>query len=129
MIGIISQVCGLDHLPSLHELSLGKDSNDLTDALACAISYRVYHSLKFGKMLEIKKAIETGMFGHVRAYAFSSAKALLHDYDIKSNGPIPNCGKTDLHWDSSQLGFLANSPDQAISTSHLHGISSHDPLT
>ena len=126
MVGIISWACGLDHLPNLHEVILGKDINDLTGALACATSYHVYHSLKFGKMPEIKKAIETGTFGPVRAYAFSSAKAFLNDYDIKSNGVILSCGKTDLQRDSSHLGFLANSPDQAISNSHSQGTSSLD---
>ena len=77
MLGIISQASGLDHLPTLHELILGKDINDITSALACAIGYHVYHSLKFGKMPEIIKAIETSMFSYVRAYAFSFAKALL----------------------------------------------------
>ena len=77
-------------------------------------------------MLETKKAIETGMFGPVRAYTFSSAKATLNDYDIKSNGIILNCGKTDLQRDSSHLGFLANSPDQAIYNSHSQGTSSLD---
>ena len=75
MVGIISQACGLDHLPTSHELIFGKDINDLTGALACATSYHVYHVLNFGKMPEIKKAIETGTFGPVRAYAFSSANA------------------------------------------------------
>ena len=42
---------------------------DLTDALACATSYHVYHSFKFGNLPIIQKAIETGMFGHVRAFA------------------------------------------------------------
>ena len=46
MAGIISQAGGLDHLPSSHELFLGKDINDLTGALACATSYHVHHSLK-----------------------------------------------------------------------------------
>ena len=129
MVGIISQACGLDHLPSFHELIVGRDSNDHNGAIACATSYHVHPSLTFGKMFESKKAIETGMFSHVRAYAFSSAKAFLNDYDIESHGAILNCGKTDLQKDPSQLGFFANSLDQAFSTSHLPGISSRHPLT
>ena len=126
MLGIISQASGLDHLLTLHELILGKDSSDLTGALACATSYHIYHSLKFGKLLIIKKAIETGMFSQVRAYAFSSAQAFLNDYDIKSNGAILCCGNSGLQRDSSHLGFLANSPDQAIYNSHSQGTSSLD---
>ena len=121
MASITYQIC--------MNLFRGKDINDLTGASACATGYHVYHSLKCAKMPEIPKAIETGMFGHVRAYAFSSAKAFLNDFDIKSNGFILGCGKLDLPRDSSHLGFLTNSPDQAISTFHSHGNSSHDPLT
>ena len=51
MIGIISQASGLDHLPNLHELILGKDRFDLTGVLACSTSYHVCHYLRFGKFL------------------------------------------------------------------------------
>ena len=47
LVGIISQACCLDHLPSLHELIFGNDKDDVTGALACAIGYHIYHSLKF----------------------------------------------------------------------------------
>ena len=39
LVGIISQVCGLDDLPSLHDLISGKDIDDITGALACAICF------------------------------------------------------------------------------------------
>ena len=126
MLGIISQASGLGHLPTLHELIFRKDSIDLTGALACVTSYHIYHSVKFGKWVIIKKAIETGMFSQVRAYAFSSAQAFLNDYDIKSKGAIFCCGNSGLQRDSSHLCFLANSPDQAVYNSHSQGTSSLD---
>ena len=90
MLGIISQASGLDHIPTLQELILGNDTNALTGALACATSYHMYHSLKFGKLPIIQQAIETGTFCHFRAFAFSSAQAFLNKYGIKSNGSILN---------------------------------------
>ena len=88
MLGIISQASGLDHPPTLSGMVLGNGSADLTGVLACATSYHTYHSSKVGNLFLIKQAIETGMFSHVRAFAFSSAKAFLNEYDIKSNGTI-----------------------------------------
>ena len=82
LVGIISQASGLDHLPNLHELVLGKDINDFTGALACAIGYHIHHSLEFGKMLEILKAVENSMFSYICAYDFSAARAFLNDFDI-----------------------------------------------
>ena len=117
---------GLDHLLTLHELFLGKECNDLTGALACATSYHIYHSSKIGRTLVINKAIGTGMFGHVRAYAYSSAKAFSNDYDIKSSWTILCCGFSGLLRDSSHLGFLANRSDQTVYSSHFQGASSLD---
>ena len=56
LLGIISQASGLDHLPTLQELILGNNINDLTGALACATSYHVYHSLKLGNLPIIQKS-------------------------------------------------------------------------
>ena len=121
LLGIILQASGLDHLPTLHEMILGSDSADLTGVLACAPSYHIYHSLKFGKLPLIMQAIETGMFSHVRAFAFSSAQAFLNDYDIKSNGTILCCGNSGLLRDSSHFGSLTSSPDQAALNHHFRG--------
>ena len=130
MIGIISQASGLDHLPNMQELIFGNNSHDLTGVLACATSYHVYHSLKFGKILLIRQAIESGcdsgMFSQVRACAYSAAKAFLNDFDIQSNGIILCCGTSGLPKDPSHLGFLTNSPGQVISTRHSQGNSSLD---
>ena len=57
MLGTISQACGLNYLPTLHQLIFGNDIDDMTGAFVCAISYHVYHSLKFGKKTEILTAI------------------------------------------------------------------------
>ena len=103
MLGIISQASGLDHLPTLHESFFGKDSIDLTGVLACATSYHIYHSLKFGRLPLIKQAIETGTFSQVRAYAFSAAQAFLNDFDIKSNGAVLCCGHPGLQRESEGL--------------------------
>ena len=40
----------------------------------------------------IQKAIETGMFGLVRAFALTSARAFLDEFDIVSDGLILCCG-------------------------------------
>ena len=76
------------------------------------------------------------MFSQVRAYAYSSAKAFLSDFDIQSNGVIPNCGSNSgLSRDTAtgyQAGTLVGSPvpiasdlthssDQAILTVHFPG--------
>ena len=74
LVGVISQACGLDHLPSLHELFFGKDIDNSTGAIACAIGVHIYHSLEFCKMQEILKAIENNMFSYIRAYACFTAK-------------------------------------------------------
>ena len=114
----------------MHELIFGNDIDDPTGALACATSYHVYHSLKLGNLPIIQKAIETGTFGHVRAFALSSAKAFLNDFDIMSNGTILSIGcsglKRDLnhsltsnsrpiafnsHSDGDGPYFLAHGPD------------------
>jgi len=114
LIGIISQAASLEHLPDLHELIFGKDRNDLTGALTCSTSYHVYHSLKLGKLSLIQHAIESGMFSQVRAYAYSSAKAFLSDFDIQSNGVTLNCGSNSgLSRDTAtgyQAGTLVDSP-------------------
>ena len=94
--GIVTQATGLDHLLTLHERIFGNDIDDLTGVLACATSYHVYHSLKFGNLPIIQKAIETGTFSHVRAFAISSAKAFLNDFDIMSNGGILSIGFSGL---------------------------------
>ena len=60
--------------------------------LACATSYHVYHSLKFGNLPLIQKAIETGMFGLVRAFALSSARAFMSDFGIMSKGSTLGIG-------------------------------------
>ena len=96
------------------------------DIVACATSYHTYHALNFGKLPLIKQAIETGMFSQVRAYVFSSAKAFLNDFDIKSNGTILRCGHSGLLRDSSHLSFLANSSDQTVFNSYFSGASSLD---
>ena len=108
----------------------------MTGALVCAISYHVYHSLKFGKKTEIQAAIESGMFNHIRAEAFSITRSFLNEFDIQSNGLILKCGgKFDQHRDVAygyQAGTLVGSPvpiapdpnhssDQAILTFHYPG--------
>ena len=92
MLEIISQASGFDHIPTLQELIFVSDNHDLTGALACATSYHIYHSLKFGKQPIIQQAIETGTFGLLRAFAYSSAQAFSKEYDIKANGTIFCCG-------------------------------------
>ena len=83
MIDTIAQACGLNRLPTLHELIFGNDIDDMTGALVCAISYHVYHSLKFGKKTGIDAAIESGTFSHIRAHAYSCTKTFLNEFDIQ----------------------------------------------
>ena len=118
MLGIISQASGLDHVPTFVGAIFGSDTSDLTGALASATSYHMYHAFKFGKLPIIQQAIETGMFGLVRAFAFSSAQALLNEHDIKSNGTILCCGFPGLKRDSSQLGSFASSTDHVTFNQH-----------
>ena len=91
-------------------------SVDLTGVLACATSYHIYHSLKFGNSPLITKAIETGMFSQVRAFAFSSAKAFCNEFDIKSNGLVLCCDSSGLSRNS-----LTSGPDQATFNHHFQG--------
>ena len=119
--GLITQATGINRLLTMHELTFGNDIDDLTGALACATSYHVYHSLKLSNLPIIQKAIETGMFGLVRAFALSSARAFLNDFDIKSDGLILCCGYSGLKRDRSQLGSLASSSRPAASASHFQG--------
>ena len=86
---------------------MGKDINDLTGALACAIVYHVYPYLKFGKMPEIAEAIETSIFGYVRAYAFSSAKAFSNDSTLSQTGSFSIAAKWIFR---GTLSILASSP-------------------
>ena len=124
LMGIISQACCLDHLPTLHELIFGNDKEDVTGALACAIGYHIYHSLKFGKMPELSKAIESSRFSCTRAFAFSSAKAFMNDFDIQSNGVTFKCGR---HPDLQRVSTLNSRHDQSASNSHYQGLLS--PVT
>ena len=103
----------------MHELILGNDRDDLTGTLACATSYHVYHSFKLSNLSIFQKAIETGMFGHVRTFALSSARAFLNEFDIVSNGLILCCGNSGLKRDRSQLGSLASSSRPTASDSHF----------
>ena len=119
--GIITQATGLNRLLTMHELIFGNDIDDPTGALACAASYHVYHSPKLGNLPIIQKANETGMFGLVRAFALSSARAFLNEFDIVSNGLILCCGNSGLKIDRSQLGSLASSSRPAASSSHFQG--------
>ena len=114
-----SQACGLDYLPSLQELIYGNDINDMTGALVCANGYHVYHSLKLGKKAEILSAIESGRFSHIRAYAYSTAKAFMNDFDIKSNGLILKCGG---RFDLQRVSPLTKSNDQAVFNFSLTGL-------
>ena len=82
----VAWVTGLNRLLTLHEQIFGNDKDDLTGALACATSYHVYHSLKFGNLPIIHNAIETGKFGLVRAFALSSARAFMNEFGILSKG-------------------------------------------
>ena len=125
-VGIISQACGLDQLPSLHELILGRDINDITGALACAIGYHICHSFKLGRMQEILKAIENSMSSYIRAYACSTAEAFMNDSDIQSNGFIVACGR---QFDRQRARPLINSNYQAVFYFHLQGTSSLDTQT
>lgn len=128
--GLITQATGLDHLLNLHELFFGSDIDDLTGALACATSYHVHHSIKLGNLPIIQKAIETGTFCHVRAFALSSAESFSNEFDIMSNGTILGIGysglKTELnhslasnsrpiafdsHSDGDGPNILAQGPD------------------
>ena len=117
--GLITQATGLDHLLTLHELIFGNDIDDLTGALACATSYHVYHSLKFGTLPIIQKAIETGMFGHVRAFAISCAKAFLNDFDIMSNGSILSIGHTGLKREHNLMPLLTSNSRPIAFNPHL----------
>ena len=113
------QAFGLDHLLSLHELIFGNDIDDLTGVLACATSYHVYHSLKLGNLPIIQKAIETGTFSHVRAFAFSSAKAFLNDFDIMSNGGILSIGFPGLKREHNLMPLLTSDPRPITFNAHL----------
>ena len=117
--GLITQATGLNRLLATHELTFGNDIDDLTGALACATSYHVYHSLKLGNLPIIQRAIATGMFSLVRAFALSAAKAFLNDYDIMSDGFILCCGFSGIMRDRSQLGSLASSSRPTASDSHF----------
>jgi len=86
LAGLLTQAFGIENLLTLHQLAFGNDKDDHTGVLACATSYHVYHSLKFGNLPIIQKAIETGKFGLVRACAFSSARAFMSDFGILSKG-------------------------------------------
>ena len=131
MLGTISPACGLNYLPTLQQLFLGKDIDDMTGALVCAISYHVYHSLKFGKKSELQSAIESGRFDHIRAENVSITNSFLNEFDIQSNGLILRVGeKFDPY--GYQAGTLVGSPvpiasdlthssDQAILTVHSSG--------
>ena len=90
--GLLSQAFGIDNLITLQPLAFGNDKDDHTGALACATSYHVYHSLKFGNLPIIQKAIETGRFGLVRAFALSSARAFMSDFGILSKGSTLGIG-------------------------------------
>ena len=126
MLGLITQATGLNRLLTLRELILGNDVYDLNGALACATSHHIYHSLKLGNLQLIQRAIVTGTFGLVRAFALSAAKAFLNDYDIVSDGFILCCGFPGLMRDRSQLGSLTSSPCHAASASLLQGTDSPD---
>ena len=102
----------------MHELIYGNSRDDPTGALACATSYHVYHSLKLGNLPIIQRAIETGMFSHVRAFALSAAKAFLNEYDIVSDWLILCIGHSGSKRDRSQLGSLASSSRPTAFTSH-----------
>ena len=82
LAGLLTQAFGIDSLITLHQLAFGNDKDDHTGVLACATSYHVYHSLKFGNLPLIQRAIETGRFGLVRAFALSSARAFMSDFGI-----------------------------------------------
>ena len=92
LAGLLTQAFGFDNLITLHQLAFGNDKDDHTGVLACATSYHVYHSLKFGNLPLIQKAIETGMFGLVRAFALSSARAFMSDFGILSKGSTLGIG-------------------------------------
>ena len=126
LVGIISQACGFDHVPGWHEPFFGNDINDITGALACAIGYHIYHSLKFGKMHELLEAIESSRLSYIRAYAFSTARAFINDFDIQSNGVILKCGR---HFDPQRAVPLNSSLDQVPLTSHYQGLHSPDTPT
>ena len=119
--GLISQAAGLDHLLTLHQLTFGNDKDDLTGALACATSYHVYHSLKFGNLPIINKAIETGMFGLVRAYALSSARAFMNEFDIQSTGLILGIGRNLGTKREHNVLSLTSSSSPAASNSQQDG--------
>ena len=114
--GLITQATGLNRLLTMHELMFWNDIDDLAGALACATSYHVYHSLKLGSLPMIQQAIETGTFGHVRAFAFSSAKSFLNEFDIMSNGTILSIGYSGLKRDLNRS--LASNSRPVAFTSH-----------
>ena len=100
---------------------MGNDIDDLTGALACATSYHVCDSLTLGNLPIIQKAIGTGMFGLVRAFALTSATAFLNEFDIVSDGLILCCGYSGSKRDRSQLGSLASSSRPAASAAIFQG--------
>ena len=61
-------------------------------------------------MQKIEKTIENGMFGHVRAYAFSPAKAFLNDFDTKSDGTILNAASLLFRGTPAILAFSPIAP-------------------
>ena len=107
--GLITQATGLNRLPTMHELFFGNDIDDLTGALDCATSYHVYHSLKLGNLPIIQKAIETATFSHVRAFALSSAKSFMNEFDILANGSILNIGYSGLKREHNLMPLTSNS--------------------
>ena len=84
LLGIISDACHIDPLPSLHDLVYGNDRNDVAGALICANAYHVYHSLKLGNRNNVLKAIESNNFCKIRASAHSLAKAFDNEFGIQS---------------------------------------------
>ena len=117
--GLITQATGLNHLLSMHELTFGNDIDDLTGALACATSYHVCHCLKLGNLPIIQKATETDTFGHVRAFALSSAKSFLNEFGSMINGTILSIGYSGLKRDLNR-SLTSNSRPIAFN-SHSDG--------
>jgi hypothetical protein len=114
LISIICDACHLEARPSLHDLIYGNGRHDSVGAVICATAFHVYHSCKLGNKALLTRAISSGNFSLLRASAHSSAKAFWNEYAIQAfrSRPCNSFSFARLR-DSSHLGFLASSSEQA----------------
>ena len=65
------------------------------------------------------QAIGTGTFSHVRAFAFSSARAFLNDFDIMSKGGILSIGFQGFKREHNLMPLLTSDPRPITFNAHL----------